>query len=103
MSGSQARPARQDTATASDFRPVLQLMDCGKSYRLYARPQERLKQEFWPRRRYYSEFWALRGVSFSVARGETFLDRWVEAAIFKVLPEGEPLVTGLWILESRPS
>jgi lipopolysaccharide transport system ATP-binding protein len=44
----------------------------GKCYRLYARPQDRLKQALWGRhRRYYQEMWALRGVSFDVPRGET--------------------------------
>jgi len=51
--------------------PVLMLRDCGKSYRLYHRPHDRLKQGFWPGRRYVREFWALRGVTFSVGRGET--------------------------------
>ena len=51
--------------------PVLMLRDCGKSYRLYHRPHDRLKQGFWPGRRYFREFWALRGVTFSVGRGET--------------------------------
>ena len=36
----------------------------------------------------------MRVYSPSFPEGETFLDRWVEAAIFKVLPEGEPLATG---------
>jgi len=44
----------------------------GKSYQIYPRPQDRLKQSlFLGRRQFYREFWALRDVSFSVGRGET--------------------------------
>lgn len=43
-----------------------------KAYRIYARPQDRLKQMLWRgRRRFYTEFWALRGVDLEIARGET--------------------------------
>jgi lipopolysaccharide transport system ATP-binding protein len=43
-----------------------------KSYQIYDRPHDRLKQMFfWGRRQYYREFWALRDVSFEVKRGET--------------------------------
>src|SRR5262249_32564733 len=42
-----------------------------KCYRLYDRPEDRLKQMLWrARRRYYREFWALSPVSLTVARGE---------------------------------
>ncbi len=45
--------------------------DLGKSYRIYAKPQDRLRQAFWRhRRRFYEEFWALSDVSFEVRRGE---------------------------------
>lgn len=52
----------------------------GKCYQIYNRPQDRLRQSIMPRlqsmlgreqQRYYREFWALRDVSFEVARGET--------------------------------
>lgn len=43
----------------------------GKCYRIYAKPQDRLKQSLFGRRRqYYQEFWALKQVSFTVKRGE---------------------------------
>ncbi|MCX7176994.1 MAG: ABC transporter ATP-binding protein [Proteobacteria bacterium] len=42
-----------------------------KCYHLYDKPSDRLRQTLWGnRRRYYREFWALRGVSFEVGRGE---------------------------------
>lgn len=51
-----------------------------KRYEIYARPQDRLKQALsskirklfgLPHKTYYSEYWALRDVSFKVRRGET--------------------------------
>ena len=51
-----------------------------KCYQIYAKPQDRLRQALFPRlrravglapARYYSEFWALRDVGFSIAKGET--------------------------------
>lgn len=46
--------------------------DAGKCYRIYRKPQDRLKQVFARRgRKHYSEYWALRGVSFEIRRGET--------------------------------
>lgn len=54
--------------------------DICKCYQVYVRPEDRLKQSLLPRvqrvarqpvRRYFNEFWALRGVNFHVARGET--------------------------------
>lgn len=52
----------------------------GKKYEIYSKPSDRLKQMLLPRlgrlagkerRAYFEEFWALRDVSFSIARGET--------------------------------
>lgn len=59
---------------------VIDVDDLSKCYPVYERPQDRLKQSLFPRlqrmlgregRQYYREYWALRGVSFQVARGET--------------------------------
>jgi lipopolysaccharide transport system ATP-binding protein len=49
---------------------AVEVKDIGKCYRLFERPQDRLKQGF-SRHRRYTEFWALKGASFSVRRGET--------------------------------
>ncbi len=48
----------------------------GKCYQIYNQPSDRLKQALWRgrkrgRKRFFREFWALRDVSFSIAKGET--------------------------------
>jgi ABC-type polysaccharide/polyol phosphate transport system ATPase subunit len=51
---------------------AIQVGGVGKMYRIYDRPQDRLKQMLWRGRRQYGrEFWALRDISFEVRRGET--------------------------------
>lgn len=51
---------------------AISVQGVSKMYRIYDRPQERLKQMLWRGRRMYGrEFWALRDVSFEVKRGET--------------------------------
>lgn len=59
---------------------VIEVNHLGKSYSIYRRPQDRLKQSVVARlqqfmgrtpKRYFREFWALRNVSFSVKKGET--------------------------------
>jgi lipopolysaccharide transport system ATP-binding protein len=59
---------------------AIRVQDLGKCYQIYRRPQDRLKQAIVtrlrhlmkrPARDYYRPFWALRGVSFEVRRGET--------------------------------
>src|SRR5262245_1990148 len=65
--------------------PAIQAENLGKCYQLYAAPPDRLKQAVIPRlqrlgrglglkaepKQYFRTFWALRDVSFAVARGET--------------------------------
>jgi ABC-type polysaccharide/polyol phosphate transport system ATPase subunit len=60
-------------APSGDSRPALVVSDLGKMHRIYARPQDRLKQMLLARfgRRYGHDFWALRHVSLEVGRGET--------------------------------
>jgi lipopolysaccharide transport system ATP-binding protein len=52
---------------------MIRVENVGKRYRIYERPQDRLKQMLLWRlgRSYGHDFWALRGVSFEVRRGET--------------------------------
>jgi len=54
--------------------------DIGKSFMIYARPEDRLKQALLPRLarligrpepQYFREYWALRDVSFTIRKGET--------------------------------
>jgi len=51
---------------------VIQANGLGKCYHVYERPSHRLAQGLFGRRRkFYREFWALRGVDLEVRRGET--------------------------------
>lgn len=59
---------------------AVEVQGLGKRYEIYAAPQDRLKQMILPRmarlvgrqpKEYFHEFWALRNVDLSVARGET--------------------------------
>jgi lipopolysaccharide transport system ATP-binding protein len=59
---------------------AIQVENLSKCYHIYNRPQDRLKQSIIPRLQmlvgrpasiYFSEFWALRDVSFDVKKGET--------------------------------
>lgn len=58
----------------------VRLNGISKCYQIYERPQDRLKQSILPRLRrwlgvkpkqYHKEFWALKGVSFEIKKGET--------------------------------
>jgi lipopolysaccharide transport system ATP-binding protein len=59
---------------------AIHVQHLSKCYQIYARPHDRLKQFILPRlgrltkrpsKRYFSEFWALNDVSFTVKKGET--------------------------------
>lgn len=54
--------------------PVISVRDVGKMYRVYNKPQDRLKQMLFSRfgREYGTDFWALRHVNMELARGERF-------------------------------
>jgi lipopolysaccharide transport system ATP-binding protein len=52
--------------------PVIEIAGLGKAYNIYKKPQDRLKQMLWRRRRrFYAEYWAIHDISLNVARGET--------------------------------
>jgi ABC-type polysaccharide/polyol phosphate transport system ATPase subunit len=58
-------------ARAAEPEVVISVRGVSKMYRIYDRPPDRLKQMLWRGRREYGrEFWALRGASFDVRRGE---------------------------------
>lgn len=77
------QPARSEAgAAAREAMPeaAIVVLDVAKCYPIYARPQDRLKQALLPRvsralglrpANHFREFWALRDVSFRIARGET--------------------------------
>lgn len=59
---------------------AIEVEGLSKRYEIYDHPHDRLKQFFYPKIKsligakvhpYYREFWALKGISFSVPRGET--------------------------------
>ncbi len=52
---------------------AIEVRGLGKMYRVYERPQDRLKQMLFARfgRTYGHEFWALRDASFTITRGES--------------------------------
>ena len=51
---------------------AISIHEVTKKYRLFSSPRERLKEAFHPfRKRYHHEFWALKGVSFDVLKGQT--------------------------------
>jgi lipopolysaccharide transport system ATP-binding protein len=52
---------------------AISVRNVGKMYYIYGRPQDRLRQAFlWGKKQLYKEFWALRGASFDVKKGEVF-------------------------------
>jgi lipopolysaccharide transport system ATP-binding protein len=68
------------TAGAGDGEVAIRVSGVSKCYELYGKPQDRLKQLIYPRlqrmfgrpiRHYAREFWALKDVSFELAKGET--------------------------------
>lgn len=57
---------------ALDENTIISVSNISKCFRIYNRPQDILKQIlFSNRRRYYKEYWAVKGVSFKIKRGET--------------------------------
>jgi lipopolysaccharide transport system ATP-binding protein len=52
---------------------AIEFQDVSKSYAIYDSPGDRLKELVLPRRfRFHRDFWALKDLTFSVRRGETF-------------------------------
>lgn len=69
----QAAGAAAPAAANVFAAPALCVSSVSKCYRMFARPEDRLKQMLLGRwKTYYQDFWALRDVSFEVPRGSTF-------------------------------
>jgi lipopolysaccharide transport system ATP-binding protein len=49
---------------------AISISNLSKCYQIYQNPRDRLLQMFFRGRQYYREFWALRDISFDLARGE---------------------------------
>lgn len=61
---------RSSASTA--FESAIELAGVAKKFRLYTKPIDRIKESLHPlRKTFHHEHWALRNISFSVARGET--------------------------------
>lgn len=59
-----------DAATELD--PVaIHAEGLGKAYLMFSKPQDRLKQMIFRRRRYYDEYWAFQNLDVTIRRGET--------------------------------
>ncbi len=58
---------------SSNFSDItIQVENISKIYPIFKKPQDRLKQMIWRKRRtYYETFWALRDISLTVHKGET--------------------------------
>jgi lipopolysaccharide transport system ATP-binding protein len=57
---------------ADNAEVAIGVRDVGKMYRIYDRPQDRLKQMLWRGYRTFGhEFWALRNIAFEVHKGES--------------------------------
>ena len=62
------------SAARASLEIAVAVHDVGKVYRLYSRPEDRLKEQVMWRfgRQYGRDFWALSGVTFSIRQGERF-------------------------------
>jgi lipopolysaccharide transport system ATP-binding protein len=71
----RALPMSYNTNAAEKISPVTDAITIdriSKCYKIYQRPQDRLKQIFTGhRKKYFSEFWALHSVSFAVPQGSS--------------------------------
>jgi lipopolysaccharide transport system ATP-binding protein len=72
MSSELIVTAQSSSAISSDINLVVDARGVGKCYHIYDRPSHRLLQGVvGSSRRYYREFWALRGADLQVRRGQT--------------------------------
>ena len=70
-------PPRRDIDEGLPPELAVRTEGLSKCYRIYNHPRDRLLQALWGRdrrgrpKRFYSDFWALRELSFSLRRGQT--------------------------------
>lgn len=50
---------------------ILSVAGVGKCFHIYEKPSHRLVQFFFPSRKVYREFWALKGIDFSIEKGQS--------------------------------
>lgn len=71
MDGDSFSEPQRSEAHQSEDSLVARVNQVARSYQIYEKPQDRLKQFLWRgRRQFYREFWALHPVSFDLYRGE---------------------------------
>lgn len=51
---------------------AIEVSSVGKCYRIYDKPADRLKQMIWRKKTFFHEFWALKDISFSIKKGQTY-------------------------------
>ena len=62
----------RDQSRSGDDNFAIDVAHLSKAYRIFDKPNDRLKQSLWRgRRQYFTEFWALRDISFRISRGHT--------------------------------
>ena len=57
-------------STVSDADLLVKARGLGKAYLIFAKPQDRLKQMIFRRRKFFQEYWAFQNVDLKVRRGE---------------------------------
>lgn len=70
LSGKQATDLAS-TSVVDDSELVIKVANVKKCYQSYPKPIHRLWQSLRPNKKYYQEFWALKGVDLEVRKGET--------------------------------
>lgn len=70
QAGPVAAAGAEPVPAAADAELALDIRDLAKCYQIYNKPSDRLKQVVFRHKTYCRPFWALRGVSLQVRRGE---------------------------------
>lgn len=71
MSSSALKSALNSASPMSNSDIVIDVKGITKCYETYRKPIHRLWQSFAPKKKFYQEFWALKGVDLTVNKGET--------------------------------